>query len=193
VEIGYLDIAIAIVLLLGVVRGGMIGLVRQTTNVAGLVVTIILAVALTRPVGQIIEANTGWPHEAALVTSFLAIFLVVKLATVLIAKSADGAVDALKLSSVNRVGGGLFGAFKAALLLSGVFVVLDLADIPEPDDRKVSIAYETVSGILPRTWDYMAGKAPILDEYRQKIEDGAREGVETIGAEAASKAASSGN
>jgi membrane protein required for colicin V production len=180
-EIGYIDIAIAIVLLLGLVRGGMIGLVRQTTNAVELVLTVILAIALTRPVGQIIESNTGWPHEAALVLSFLGIFLVVKLATVLIARSGEGAVDALKLSSVNRVGGSVFGVFKAALLLSAVFVVLEMAEIPQQSDKDASFAYSAVSGLLPKTWEYVSGKAPVLDEYRHKIEDSAREGVEALG------------
>jgi len=181
VDIGYIDVSIAIVLLLGIVRGGMIGLVRQTTNAVGLVLTIILAIALTRPIGQIIEANTGWPHEAALVASFLAIFLVTKLTTVLIARSAEGAVDALKMSSVNRLGGGFFGVFKAAILLSAIFMILEIAELPESVDRRASLAYAPVAGLLPHTWEYLSGKAPVLEEYRQKIEESAKDGVETLG------------
>lgn len=180
-NIGYLDITILVILLLGVVRGGMIGLVRQTTNLFGLALTVILAIALTAPIGQIIESNTGWPHTASLVVSFLAIFLVVKMAAVLVAKSAEGAVDALKLSSVNRAAGGVFGVFKSALLLSAVALVLDLAEIPERAAREESTLYAPVTGLLPQTWEYLSGKAPILDEYRQKIEDEARQGAKKLG------------
>ena len=180
-NIGYLDIAIIIVLLLGLVRGATIGLVKQTTNLVGLILTAILAIALTRPVGQIIQSKTAWPHEASLAVSFLAIFLVVKLATVLIAKSADGAVETLHLSWVNRISGSFFGGFKAALLLSTVFLVLALAEWPDSSTGKQSSLYGPVASMLPRTWEYVSGKAPILNEYRQIIEDEAREGVETLG------------
>ena len=180
-SIGFLDIAIIVVLVLGLVRGAAIGLIRQTTNLVGLALTIILSVTLTRPVGLIIQSETGWPHEASLAVAFLAIFLVVKLATVLVAKSADSAVDALHLGWVNRLSGSLFGGFKAALLLSIVFLVLGLAKWPDHETSRQSSFYDPVAALLPQTWDYVSGKAPILDEYRKKIEVEARQGIERLG------------
>jgi uncharacterized membrane protein required for colicin V production len=181
VDIGIIDIAILLTLLIGCVRGSMIGFVRQTTDMAGIILTVILAIALTRPVGVMIESYTGWPHGAALATSFLGILLAVKLGTAILAKSADGAVDALHLSSANRAAGVLFSVFKAGLLLSGLFLILNLANWPDPNVRKQSRLYEPVAGLLPDTWTYLSGKAPILNEYKDKIENGAREGVGKLG------------
>ena len=51
-NIGYLDIAIIVVLLLGLVRGATIGLVKQTTNLVGLVLTVVGAVVLLGAPGE---------------------------------------------------------------------------------------------------------------------------------------------
>jgi len=115
------------------------------------------------------------------VVSFLVIFLVIKLATVLVAKSADGAVETLHLGWVNRLSGSFFGGFKAALLLSTVFLILGFAEWPDNETSGQSSLYGPISTLLPQTWEYVSGKAPILDEYRQKIEEEAREGVEKLG------------
>jgi len=52
------------------------------------------------------------------------------------------------------------GGFKAVLLLSLLFLVLRVFDLPGPDARRASPLYAPVAELLPAAWDFVVARAP---------------------------------
>jgi membrane protein required for colicin V production len=83
---------------------------------------------------------------------FAVVFGGVQLAFFALARLVESLVGAMRLTAVNRMAGGLLGGFKAALLLSVLFVLMARAELPGPEARQQSQLYEPVTQVLPRTW-----------------------------------------
>lgn len=121
-----LDWGIAMVGVFWILRGLFRGFVAEFTSLVGWVGGFILSIRLSPPVISLLSKMDmpGW------VCSILAFFLVFA-ATVILCKILGGSVRMIlqkaNLSVLDRVLGGLFGAFKLALLVFMIFAVAHAA------------------------------------------------------------------
>ena len=118
-----LDIAIAVIVLIGLWRGFQTGLIRA---VMGLVGWFIALVAATRLASSVAPQMAGVVDSPVLQTAlaFLVIVLVVIAAMHLVAFVFSSAISALKLGFIDKLAGGVVGAGKNILV---VLVLLSVA------------------------------------------------------------------
>lgn len=158
----YIDWIILAVLAGGVLRGFMVGAIRQATSLVGVVLAFALAVQHMRDVGDMAVQSFGIAPALGPFVGFVLIFAGVMLLFFAAGRLVEQVVGALKLTLFNRVAGGALGGLKAALLLSVLFMVLVRIDVPDESTRRASLLYKPVADALPQTWEYVADRVPEL-------------------------------
>lgn len=160
----YLDWFILIALAGGLVRGLMAGAIRQVASIFGLILAFILGVQLMRPIGAMTVDTIGLSESTAPIVGFVVVFGGVQLIVIALARMIEAAVESLNLSFANRAAGGALGAFKAALLLSVLFLVTTQAGLPDDKTQKASALYTPIAEVLPGTWDRVAPYLPAVQQ-----------------------------
>lgn len=148
-----LDWFILVVLAGGLIRGFMVGAVRQVASLIGLVVAFFLSVQLMHPVGALIVSSLGLSEAVGPIAGFIVLFVGVQLLFLALSRLLERVLETLSLSLVNRAAGGALGGFKAALLLSVLFLVLSGMEMPSEKVRDRSVLYSPVAKALPETLD----------------------------------------
>jgi membrane protein required for colicin V production len=175
---GFLDLFILVVIVIGMARGFSTGGIRQVFSLAGILFAFIFAAQLMRGVGEKLAGTSGISPGLAPIIGFVAVFLVVQVAAYAISRLFESFLKALKLGILNRIAGGAIGAFKATLILSLLAFVFGFVGLPEQPTREASLFYEPVSTVLPGTWNYVSDRLPVLN----RIEAGKSEGSDATDA-----------
>jgi membrane protein required for colicin V production len=155
-----LDWFILVVLTGGLIRGFMVGAVRQVASLLGLVLAFLLSVQLMHPVGNLIVASLGLSESVAPIAGFIVIFVGVQLIFLALSRLLEQILETLSLNLVNRAAGGALGGFKAALLLSVLFLVLSGLEMPSKQTRNHSVLYSPVASALPKTLEVTSPYLP---------------------------------
>ena len=148
-----LDWFILVVLTGGLIRGFVVGAVRQVASIAGLVVAFLLSVQFMHPIGALIVSSVGLSEAVAPIAGFVVIFVGVQIVFLALSRLLEQVLETLSLSLVNRAAGGALGGFKAALLLSVLFLILAGMEMPSAETRSKSALYAPVARALPKTLD----------------------------------------
>ena len=164
-----LDILIIILLAVAIVRGLMKGAVRQALGLAGTILAVLLALEFMQPIGRAVGDLIGVGDAFHAAVGFIAIFAVVELAVFVLSRALESLLRLLKLTMVNRAMGGVLGLAKAVLMLSVLFLVLGLFDVPEAESRRSSFLYGPVATIFPSTWEFAAARLPYLRGLPEKF------------------------
>lgn len=164
-----LDLFIAALLAAGLVRGAATGALRQVAGVASFVVGFLVAVRLMHPAGALVAASLDLSPRLAPLVGFGLVFGVVQLVAFALVRLSEGLLSAVRLTAVNRAVGGMLGAFKAALLLSVLFLLLGVLDVPGASSRSASLLYRPVASVLPAAWNYVAARAPDADPLGRRF------------------------
>lgn len=164
-----LDFLILLALAIGVVRGVWTGAVHQIISILGVVLAVILAIELMRPVGELIGSALGISDALWPAVGILAVFVVIQIIAFFATRMIESLIKILRLTVANRAVGGAVGLGKAALLLSVLFVVLAFFDVPQEEDRRRSALYPYVAGVLPESWDYVSEHLPLIRSLSERI------------------------
>jgi len=146
-----LDWLIIVILVGGLLRGFSVGAVRQVASLVGLVVAFLVSVEFMGMVGNMIVESLKLSESLAPLVGFTALFLGVYLLFLVISRFLEQVLASLSLSALDRVAGGAVGGFKAALLLSLLFLALTGIEVPSEKTKKKSTLYRPVAQLLPRT------------------------------------------
>ncbi len=160
----YLDWFILIAVAAGLIRGLMVGAIRQVASILGLLLAFVVAVQLMRPIGTMTVESIGLSESTAPLVGFVIVFAGVQLLVIALARTLEAVVESLSLSFANRAAGGALGAFKAALILSVLFLVTTHVGVPDQKTQGHSVLYAPVASVLPGTWDYVAAYLPAMRE-----------------------------
>lgn len=164
-----LDWFIVVVLVGGLIRGYIVGAVRQVASLIGLVVAFLFSVEFMGLVGGMVVSSLGLSESLAPLAGFTVLFLGVYLIFLAISRLLEQVLESLSLSTMNRVAGGAVGGFKAALLLSLLFLVLTGMELPDKQTRKASSFYRPIAQLLPRTIDVAGDWFPAAREAADKL------------------------
>ena len=162
-----LDGAILLALALALVRGYMVGGIRQITSIVGMVLAFTASVQYMRPMGVQMEAWGVSPTFAEL-AAFTTIFLVIYLGVAFLTHMAERLIKALRLGVLDHLLGSVLSGAKVLLVISGMLLLLGRAGWPEPDTRQASRLYEPVREALPTAWNHTAayiGDTETLDHF----------------------------
>ena len=189
-----LDWFILVILLGGLIRGYMVGAVRQAASLLGLVAALLFSVEFMDAVGGAIVSSLGLSESLIPLAGFTVLFLGVYLLFLALSRLIEQVMESLSLSVVNQVAGGAVGSIKAALLLSLLFLVLSGLEMPEQDTRDASALYQPVAQLLPRTleateeWVPAAKKAAdqLSRQIRSEVQSPPDASTESVGLDAES-------
>lgn len=166
-----IDILILVIITGGLARGFLVGAVRQVTGLIGVVLAFALAVQLMRPTGIMVVESLGLSPSLVPILGFVTVFAGVQIVFFMLGQLVENLIEALSLSPVNRLLGGVLGGFKAALLLSVAFLILSHLNLPAQQTQQASMFYRPVAEVLPRTWSFAEEHVPSLKSLSDEFGD----------------------
>lgn len=159
----------------GAYRGASTGILRQIASIVGWVVAFVLALQLMEPAGALLVQSLPVAEALAPLVGFVLVLLFVRLAFYGISRVAESVLNALRLSLLNRLGGGLFGAFQGVLVASLLFLVLGALGVPDGPTRRDAAFYRPVAAALPEAWDAVARHLPQVrsaaEQFGRRVEE----------------------
>lgn len=175
-----LDWFILIILLGGLLRGYMVGAVRQVGSVIGIVAGLLFSVEFMDSVGALIVSSLGLSDTLGPLAGFAVLFLGVYLLFLALARLVEQVLQSFSLSVVNRVLGGAVGSVKAALLLSLLFLVLAGMELPQEETRTDSAFYQPIAELLPKTIEATEKWVPAAKKAADQLGRQVRSNVESV-------------
>lgn len=157
-----IDIVILAILGFFFVSGMKRGLIRQVLDIVGIIIAFIGAFYLARYLAAYLEESIELNYNVCLVIAavvlFIGIILLFHALGLLFQKIAEITI----FGYVNRVGGGLFGAFKGVLLVSLLLVIA--LNIPLSDKAHRELRSRPLSSmiypVLPSLFDFVFSHSP---------------------------------
>lgn len=140
-----IDIIITVLLVIGLISGLRDGLVKQVAGLAGLIGGLLLGRAFYVPVGEWLGTTFGISAEAAHITAFILILVVVPLLFSLVGWLVSKILSAICLGWINRILGGVVGVLKFALFAGIVITGIEFFDkhdvLVSEEKKEASILY----------------------------------------------------
>jgi len=121
-----LDIFCVIVIIFFAIRGLYNGFFNELFGLAGLLVSVFLAINSYRLLGGLLNGLTGLAPELANIIGFVVIFLVVLGFFVFVGRMLSKAIRAMRLTVLNRAAGGIFGTIKGGFFLGVLLSVIHI-------------------------------------------------------------------
>jgi uncharacterized membrane protein required for colicin V production len=164
------DVLIALVVILGMVRGYQTGMFRQVGSIVGFLLGFYFAAGLMTGAGARLAELLNVSAEIGPVIGFIAVFVVVYALTLLVVHFAEAALSHLELTTLNQVTGSLFGGLFAALMASAVLVLLSYVDVPSQRTRNDSHLYGPTAGLAPVVWSYMSSNRDTFKALTDRLD-----------------------
>ncbi|MGS2740327.1 CvpA family protein [Sinomicrobium sp. M5D2P17] len=147
----YIDVAIGVLILFGIIRGLYKGLFVEIASLVALILGIYCAIHFSYEVGDYMAKHVDWEERyvnlAAFILVFCVVIIVVSLAGKLLTKIADFAA----LGLLNRILGGLFGGLKVVVILGALLVFFEATDnvisFVDAQKKRTSVLYGPVKEI----------------------------------------------
>ncbi|NEN24778.1 CvpA family protein [Cryomorpha ignava] len=178
----YLDLIIAIPILWGMYRGFKRGLIIELCTLMALVLGIYGAAAFGDMAGEYLQAEFNTDPRMSLVLAFSIVFILIVIVVFIFGKVLEGVIKMVALGLVNKLFGLLFGALKFALIVSGLFFILNgfpLTDkLISPKWKQESLLYKPISSIAPKLFPILHDRS-WMDEIEKRFED-LKENVEGL-------------
>jgi membrane protein required for colicin V production len=155
----YLDFIIAALVIIGAVSGYKKGLIHQLASLAALILGIFLAVKFSKLASPFIMNHFTSSENVAKVSAFIAIFILVVVAVLLLGKFLHKTFEDVELGLINKICGCIFSIAKTIFILSAIMVLLRLSIIhlhwPDPEDTERSALYKPVEAMAPAIFPYL--------------------------------------
>ncbi len=182
----FIDVALAIPLVLAAWRGFRKGLIIEVATLVGLVAGLYAGYHGADRVAEMLRGSIDVKASTLHGLSFLIAFLAVLLGVYLLGKVLEKAVDLVALGLANKALGAVLGVAKVGLLLSVVIYFLNAAFgrdewLPKDQVRR-AVLYPVVADMASWLVPEMSQKG-FLERAREQAEEGLdnlREGVEAL-------------
>ena len=149
----YIDIILCVPLVWGLYRGFVKGLIVEAASLVAFGLGIWGGLYFSEFIAEKIKEQFNWDSPYLPIISFAITFLGIVIVVYFIAKLIQRMVEGMALSSINKIGGAVFGSLKYALLMSVVIFVMNAVEKSYPlislDVKKGSLLYEPVGMIAP--------------------------------------------
>ncbi len=175
----YLDLFIAIPLLWGMFRGFRRGLIIELCTLMALILGVYGAATFGDMTGAYLESEFHTNPRVSHVLAFSIIFILIVVVVFIFGKVLEGLIKIVALGLINKLFGLLFGMLKFALILSGIFFMLN--GFPLTDElvsRKMkndSYLYAPVAALAPKLFPILKNQT-WLDTIEDRFDE-LRDGV----------------
>ena len=176
-----LDIIIVIPILWGMFRGFKRGLVIELCTLMALVLGIYGASSFGDMAGHYLESEFNTDPRISLVLAFSIVFIIIVVVVFIFGKILEGLIKMVALGIVNKLFGLLFGGLKFALIVSGLFFIINGFPVTEKlissKWKSESLIYQPIASIAPKlfpilhnvTW--MEHLEKHFDDLKEKVEE----------------------
>ncbi|XXQ68492.1 CvpA family protein [Neisseriaceae bacterium B1] len=136
------------------ILSAMRGLVRELLDFFGWIGALIMARMFAVSAADTF-LPTMTPRELAVVCGFVLVYVVVRIALVLVNHVLDFTLTKTKLTSVNRVLGALVGGVKGVFFVAIAVLVCSFSSLPESDDWKNAVSAPFFEQLASYGIDYL--------------------------------------
>ncbi|HPJ78214.1 MAG TPA: CvpA family protein [Prolixibacteraceae bacterium] len=164
----YLDIVLAILLLLSAINGFVKGFVEELAGLAGLILGIWAALRFSDRVAQFLFDQFHWTFDHLDIIAFVITFILVIILVSLIGSWVNKMVKAVALGFLNRLAGLAFGVIKGALILSIFLVIFHKFD---QDVHIINQNVKASSRLFNPLKNFAPGVFPFLDFWGENSSD----------------------
>lgn len=151
---GGLDLFILAVLLVGLVKGWMSGLLRQVVSIAGFFVGLLVATMLYSAFGEWLAPCIGTDVSVGRALAFVLLWLGIPVVLLWIAHILTKTVEVICLGGLNRLGGACIGLLKYMMILSCVLNVAVRVRLISDEKEEGSLLYHPVQALSGMIFDY---------------------------------------
>ena len=167
-----LDFIIAIPLLYFMYKGAVNGIVKEILNIVGISLAIFLTfyymdvlTVLIKPFFEE-DASTYIPFISSII-----LFNGTLTVVAIIGYLTREFLKAVKLGTVNKVAGALFGLLKSGTIVSTILLLLSVFNIPKEKSRNESFLYAYIIYVAPWAYDAVAIIYPGAEGFTQTIQE----------------------
>jgi membrane protein required for colicin V production len=173
----WIDAVIIIILIISMITGFANGFVKEVASLAALIVGIWGAIRFSSFTAGLLYDFFDMTGEYVGIVSFIITFAVIVIIIHFIGIIADNLVKAISLGILNRLLGVAFGLIKSVLIMSIIFVVLNVMDskrsfLPE-ETIEQSRFFNPIADIAPALFPIIGegGFGRSFDRFKKKPED----------------------
>ena len=167
-----LDLIIAIPLLYFLYKGAVNGIVKEILNIVGITLAVFLTFNYMDALSVFI--SPFFEEEASSYIPFIsaaALFIGTLTIVAVIGYLTKEFLKAIKLSTLNRVAGAIFGVLKTSVVISTILLLAAGFNIPKEEVRDESILYPYIINIGPWAYDVVAIVYPGAENFTQTIQE----------------------
>lgn len=155
----YIDIVLAVFLIVGAIQGFRKGFVVEVASLGALVLGIWGAIKFSDWTSEFISKTFNYHSEYLRTISFLLIFVCIIVSVHLLGKMLDKMIKAVALGFLNRLAGVIFGILKTAVILSIFLLLFDVMDenvhlLPSAQKTESKI-YEPMKQLVPKLFPFI--------------------------------------
>jgi len=166
-----LDIIVAVILILAIIKGYRQGLIVALFSVIALIIGLAAALKLSVVVAGYIGKAVNVSDKWLPIISFAIVFLIVVLLVRLGAKFIQKTVELAMLGWVNRVGGILLYAALYILIFSVLLFYADQMKFIRPETKIESITYSYIQPWGPKLMEGLGKIIPVFKGMFDDLED----------------------
>lgn len=155
----YIDIILAILLVLAAINGFRNGFVAEVASLAALILGIWGAIKFSYITSDFLVENFQLKSDHLNIISFVVTFIVIVILVHIVGNTVNKLIETVMLGFVNKLAGLVFGILKSALILSIFLVVFDMIDenvkILSPEAKENSRMYEPIRSLAPSIFPFI--------------------------------------
>ncbi|MBU3820482.1 CvpA family protein [Flavobacteriaceae bacterium XHP0103] len=150
---GILDIALLVLLILGLARGFKRGFFVELASLVALIAGVYGAFHFSNYAASFFEEKVDWDQNTINILAFVSTFIIIVLVIALAGKALTKIADFAMLGLLNKLFGALFSGLKIALILSVLLIVLEKMNanilFVKEKDKEASVLYKPIKSIVP--------------------------------------------
>ena len=170
----YLDIIIAIILILFAIGGWRNGIIKEAFSLVAFIVGIYGALKLSEWVGGLLGKLINVSPEWMLVISFIVVFIALALLISWLGNLLSDLFASMNLGFVDKLGGFVFGIAQGFLLVGVLILLLDffgIKDVLDKETREGSKLYKTSERVATWIYDNKDGWMEKIHEKYDEVEE----------------------
>ncbi len=174
----FLDIILAIPIVLLAVGGSKQGLIKEVVSLTALILGIYFAIYFSDLVAKYLLEYFDVNHRYVFIVAFILTFIGIVLVVLLIGRMLDKIASLVALGFVNKFLGLIFGFLKGIVIMSLLILLFNMIDsngnILKEDTRNDSMLYSPISEVVPlilMNINNINIDDPSWEDYRKKILD----------------------
>ncbi|MGB1295969.1 MAG: CvpA family protein [Flavobacteriales bacterium] len=156
-SVNWLDVVIAIPIIIAMAKGAWRGLILEVASFLGLIGGIVAGVLFLDQIRNFLQTFLQLNETYLSIIAFIIIFSCVVLGVSLLGKLATKLFEIAALGILNRLGGLLFGFISSFLLVGLGILMLEKVDVSFnilPNEiKEASLFYEPISLVIPQLLD----------------------------------------